>query len=241
MKSKLEIKAFGDRAILLEFEQRIAPEINLQVKDWADRIKAADFPGFSHLIPAYASLTVVFDQPLTDVNTTIQHIQALSSIISKASDQQPRLLTIPVCYAEGFAPDQQEVMDKLRLTWPEVIALHTQATYRVYMIGFSPGFAYLGILHKYLQINRKDTPRLKVPARSVGLAGAQTGIYPDELPGGWQLIGRTPIPPFSPLREKIFLFEAGDEVKFKSITPEEYYETEVRIKEKRFDWGSLIK
>lgn len=236
----IHIKPYGDSAILLEFEQRIDPEINKLVREWMNRIQLANFAGLSHFIPAYASLTVVFEQPLEQMQTTIQQIKSLEQTLPEKLMGNSRQLTIPVCYEPEFAPDRQEVMDSLRLGWSEVVALHTQSTYLVYMLGFSPGFAFMGTLHKYLHIKRKERPRLKVPAQSVGLAGAQTGIYPDAIPGGWQLIGRTPVPPFSPLRENIFLFEPGDEVQFHSISKEEYQEIEALVHEKRFHWESLI-
>ncbi|HKK73523.1 MAG TPA: 5-oxoprolinase subunit PxpB [Saprospiraceae bacterium] len=235
----MQIIPYGESALLLNFEQEIDPEINRLVQSWEARIRAAKLSGLSHFIPAYASLTLVFEQPLPQVKQTIEEIRQLADQPAADHEQGQRQLRIPVCYADPFALDKAQVMDLLELDWPEVIEWHTQSAFQVYMLGFSPGFAFMGRLPKALHIARKREPRLTVPARSVGLAGAQTGIYPNEIPGGWQLIGRTPISPFRPMQEDIFLFQAGDQVQFYSIDEEEYNRLQTQIEQQQFDWSSL--
>lgn len=235
----MQIIPYGESALLLNFEQEIDPKINRLVQSWEARIRAAKLSGLSHFIPAYASLTLVFEQPLQRMEQTIEEIEQLADQPVSDHEQEQRHLRIPVCYTDQFAPDKAQVMDLLKLDWPEVIKWHTQSAFQVYMLGFSPGFAFMGRLPKALHIARKQEPRLKVPARSVGLAGAQTGIYPDEIPGGWQLIGRTPLPPFRPMQKDIFLFQAGDQVQFYSIDEEEYERLQSQIEQQQFDWSAL--
>lgn len=235
----MQIIPYGESCLLINFAQTIDPEINHQVQSWEARIRAAKLSGLSHFIPAYSSLTIVFEQPLLQVNKTINQIQQLADQPVADPKHQRRHLRIPVCYADKYAPDKEDVLALLELSWAELIEQHTQFTFQVYMLGFSPGFAFMGRLPNSLHLPRKKEPRLKVPARSVGLAGAQTGIYPDEIPGGWQLIGRSPIPPFQPLQKDIFLFQAGDQVQFYSIEEEEYDHLRHQVKEQQFDWTSL--
>lgn len=235
----MHIIPYGENALLLNFDQQISPEINQQVQSWEDRIRAAQIPGLSHFIPAYASLTVVFEQVLQNPEATIAYIQQLVDQPIIEERQQHRSLRIPVCYEADFAPDQNTVMEQLGLDWPEIIRLHTQASFRVYMLGFSPGFAFMGRLPEALHIPRKQNPRLKVPARSVGLAGEQTGIYPNQIPGGWQLIGQTPLPPFLPAEKEVFLFQPGDSVQFYAINKGAYADIRNEIESGNFDWNSL--
>lgn len=235
----MQITSYGETALLLNFEQRIDPEVNQQVQAWEARIRAAELPGLSHFIPAYASLTLVFEQPLREMKQMIEQVKRLRGQSVEHHQDQRRQLRIPVCYADKFAPDKNQVIERLGLDWTTIIEQHSQTTFQVYMLGFSPGFAFMGRLPEVLHISRKQEPRLKVPPRSVGLAGAQTGIYPDEIPGGWQLIGRTPIPPFRPLQADAFLFHPGDQVQFCSIDEERYTEIQTQIQDQTFDWTSL--
>ena len=235
----MQIMPYGENALLLNFDQQMSPEVNQQVQSWETRIRTAQLPGLSHFIPAYASLTVVFEQALRNPEATIEYIRKLADQSVEQDQKNHRKLKIPVCYDTDFALDQTPVMELLGLEWGEVIRLHTQTIFTVYMLGFSPGFAFMGRLSEALNISRKKNPRLKVPPRSVGLAGAQTGIYPDEIPGGWQLIGRTPIPPFRPLAKDVFLFQPGDQIQFYPIEKDEYQAIRAQIEAQNFDWASL--
>ena len=133
-----------------------------------------------------------------------------------------RLLKIPVCYQAPYALDLEALSKEKGVSKEEIIKLHTNQTYKVYMLGFLPGFVFMGKVVPELECNRKVTPRLRVPASSIGIAGFQTGIYPMISPGGWQILGRTPLKIFDPQKENPFLFQAGDEVNFYAITSEEY-------------------
>ncbi|MEM6803879.1 MAG: 5-oxoprolinase subunit PxpB, partial [Bacteroidota bacterium] len=197
--------------------------------------------GLAYSIPAYASLTLAYDPFVLSFEELEEQIwgllgeaHQLDRVIAK------RILKIPVCYETPFSLDKEEVLGQLGLNWEEIIRLHTQTKFRVYMLGFLPGFTYMGKLPLGLACKRKAKPRLRVPARSVGLAGLQTGIYPSEAPGGWQLIGKTPLEVFDPTHEKTFLLEAGDELFFEHIKMHQYEEIRSAIEHKIFDYQSLI-
>jgi inhibitor of KinA len=222
---------YGDRAVLINLEQKISTDINQTVIWMATQIEAAKVFGVEFCIPAYCSLTVGFDVQKTDYQTIVKILKRLNlaqNTISKNTNfnkNKTRTLQIPVCYDEEFAPDLTEVSKQTGLSISTIIALHTAQTYHVFMLGFLPGFPYLGSLPKELAVTRKATPRRKVPARSVGLAGLQTGIYPSEAPGGWQIIGQTPIDIFLKNEDNPFLLKAGDVVQFYSISKAEYDKT----------------
>jgi len=215
---------FGDSALLINFEQRIDPKINRKVIQWYQAIKSAKIKGTTFCSPAYCSITIGYQPHQITFNALQERIASLE--IHQGAETKIRELKIPVCYDPKYALDLHQVSPKLGLTPDEVIALHTSVAYQVYMIGFLPGFTYMGTLHKKLECKRKATPRLKVPARSVGLAGLQTGIYPGEAPGGWQIIGRTPVEIFDSSKAEPYLFRPGDTVTFYSITAKEFLQME---------------
>lgn len=223
---KISFHSYGDRALLLQWDQHIAPEINGEVIRLSRKIEQAGLPGVRFLIPAYCSLTIGFDPELTSLKDLSGHIKSLAEDKSEANEEniQHRKLIIPVCYEGACAPDLDWVSQKSGLSSKQIIQLHTGTTFRVFLLGFLPGFPYLGTLPKVLDMPRKKTPRLRVPAGSVGLAGLQTGIYPQESPGGWQIIGRTPRKIFDPQRSPPFLLQPGDQVQFRAITLQEFNE-----------------
>ena len=156
-----------------------------------------------------------------------------------SSKNKHRSISLPICYDASLGLDIEYVMEQQKLSWQEIVNLHTQTTYHVFMLGFIPGFAFMGKVNHYLEIARKPEPRLKVPKGSVGLAGLQTGIYPDDVPGGWQIIGRTPIPLFQPNNEEPFLFKAGDEVQFYSIDVDTFHKIATDLERHTFDWNII--
>ena len=179
--------------------------------------------GLLDIVPAYSSLTIYYegDCKREEVMAYLkERIQASTNLQHEQSEN--KIITIPVCYDPTLGPDQEFVCDHLKITLDQLIEQHTKNIYRVYMIGFIPGFPYMGILPEGWQIPRKQTPALKIPAGSVAIAGQQTGIYPAEVPGGWQVIGRTPLKIFDALREPSCLLTAGDQVQFASISLNEF-------------------
>lgn len=214
----------GDSALLVNFEQRIDPAINRKVVQLYESIISAQIPGVTYCSPAYCSITIGYNFAQTSYESLCQKIEALELAAVPINKTKPT--EIPVCYESVYAPDMAELQLQTGLTMNEIITMHTTPTYQVYMIGFLPGFAYMGTLPEQLKCKRKETPRLRVPARSVGLAGLQTGIYPSEAPGGWQIIGRTPWEIFDPRALLPCRFQPGDQVTFYSINGSEFLQME---------------
>ena len=206
--------AVGESALLLELAEEITPTANAWVRAVDVRMKQIPMAGVIEWIPAYASLLIKYDS----INTNSFEVQQwLAMCIESASiDLQGRTqcVQIPVCYGGDDGPDLEAVASFHDLLPSEVVARHTHVTYRVGMMGFTPGFAYLIGLDPDLATPRRDTPRILVPAGSVGIAGSQTGVYPLDSPGGWQVIGRTDQALFNPDHEPPFLLSPGDKVQF---------------------------
>lgn len=211
----------GDTGISIEFGDRIDPEINDRVRSLFIRLKTEAHPGILDLNPTYRSLFIHYDPFVCSFEKLVQLVSE-SQDPRDVTSAETSIMEIPVCYGGDFGPDLNEVAALHGFDAEEVIRLHTAPLYRVYMIGFTPGFAYLGGLDQRLHTPRKSEPRKKVVAGSIGIADQQTGIYPIESPGGWQLIGRTPLRLFDPSRDVPFLLEAGDMVRFKPIAGEEF-------------------
>lgn len=216
---KITYQPFGDQALLLQWEQRIDPIINAQVSHLSRAIETAGIPGIQYCLPAYCSLTVGYQPEQISYEKLCASIASIIPDLEKLSilSSENRKIIVPVCYDDIYAPDLEWLATHTSITREQIIQLHTSTSFRVYMLGFMPGFPYLGTLPKSLEAPRKETPRLSVPAGSVALAGLQTGIYPIESPGGWQIIGRTPWKIFDPEREEPFLLQVGDEVRFEAI------------------------
>ncbi len=216
----------SESSITVTLGDKIDLETHQKVLDFNTRILANPFPGLLSVVPAYTSVTIFFDPVLVkeywpDQPSPARAVRAfleekiLQPPISNRSIPNPQtLIEIPVRY-NGL--DLPEVAGRLQLTENEVIRLHTKTTYTVFMIGFLPGFPYLGLLPKALELPRRDTPRLRVSAGSVAIAGRQTGIYPQASPGGWHLIGTTDFPLFDPKKQPPALLQPGMQVRFKQV------------------------
>lgn len=216
----MKILAFGDSALLVNFEQKIDEAIHQKVMALAAALKAV--PEATYLIPAYCSLTVGFDSTLTSFPEMRELIEKLATIKTTEARSKSSIIEIPVCYDAEFALDLEEVMQQTGLSTTEIIELHTSTVFKVYMLGFVAGFAYMGSLPEALKVARKKQPRKLVNEGAVGLAGIQTGIYPTDAPGGWQIIGQCPIKMFDPTRAQPSLLQPGDLVQFKAIDAEAF-------------------
>jgi inhibitor of KinA len=216
------IVAAGDSALIVELPARIDPEINARAVALADAVTAKNLIGVRDVVPTYCSVAVYFDPLHTNYDRLLAVLEREAShpASSQLATRQP--VHIPVCYGGDFGPDLLEVASLARLSEEEVVDIHASITYRVFMLGFVAGFAYLGIVDDRIAMPRHATPRRKVPVGSVGIAGKQTGVYPAETPGGWQIIGRTPLKPYDPHREEPFLMKAGDLVRFDPIDRANY-------------------
>ncbi|WP_227394722.1 5-oxoprolinase subunit PxpB [Jeotgalibacillus aurantiacus] len=226
---KVSYYPLGDQAVLLEFEQEVSPEILSDVQCVYQEIKSDAPEWLIEAVPAYASITVHYDlkQLLDAESAEAVVIGFLKEKVAASKNSDPpeqRVVRIPVCYGGEYGPDLKEVADCHQLTPDEVVKRHTDGDYTVYMLGFAPGFPYIGGLDASIATPRKKNPRSAIPAGSVGIAGQQTGVYSIETPGGWQIIGRTPEKLFDMTKNPSFLLRAGDKIEFYPITEKEYEE-----------------
>ena len=212
----------GDQGLLVEYGDGIDFEVNTKVRTMAIIMKQNTPKGVIEAIPTYRSLLLVYDPSITNLAKLQKELQKLEERLEEIQIPPPDTVEIPVCYGGEFGPDIEFVAETHDLSVKEVIQLHSEPEYLIYMVGFTPGFPFLGGLSEKLHTPRLETPRTFVPKGSVGIANNQTGIYPVSSPGGWQLIGRSPIKLFAPERPNPFLYQAGDHIKFKPITLEEY-------------------
>jgi inhibitor of KinA len=211
----------GDAAVVVEFGNEINLEINHRVHALARALAEHPLPGLGEAVPTYRSLLLHYDPlRLSYAEVEMSVAEALQTC-DATPPPELRLVEIPTVYGGEHGPDIGFVAEYNGLTVEEVIRLHSEATYTVYMLGFTPGFPYLGGLPDALVTPRLETPRQRVPAGSVSIAGAQTGIYPLATPGGWRLIGWTPVMLFDPARTPPALLQPGDRVRFVPIAAEE--------------------
>lgn len=217
-------KIAGDQGLLMEYGDIIAPEINIKIRAMAAQLEIRKPHGVVEFIPTYCSVIIIYDPELTCPDILMPELIAMNRESSNVSIPPPKTIELPVCYDPLFGIDIDYVAEYNHLSVKEVIKIHTTPLYPIYMIGFTPGFPYLGGLSKKLHTPRLASPRTIVAAGSVGIANNQTGIYPMESPGGWQLIGRCPIKLFDPRKATPFLLKAGDFLKFFPISMETYNE-----------------
>ena len=219
---KARFRTAGDRGLLVEYGDIIDPDVNNKVRSMAMVMEQNSPEGVTEVIPTYRSLLIVYDPCSTNPAKLQKILKAFEARLNEIKIPSPDTVEIPVCYGGEFGPDIAYVAESNNLTVAEVIELHCQPEYLIYMVGFTPGFPFLGGLSEKLHTPRLETPRTFVPEGSVGIANNQTGIYPVASPGGWQLIGRTAVKLFAPDRRNPFLYQAGDRIKFSSISAEDY-------------------
>ena len=216
-----QYRIMGDRALLVELGDDVDLKTNNRVRELFVAIKTDPLEGVVETTPSYRSLLLIFDPLKTTLSLLQNRIQQILQTLDPSQLCEPRRVEIPVVYGSEYGPDLEWVAGYHGITPDEVIRLHTEHTYHVYMIGFMPGFPYLGELPESLITPRRETPRTVVPRGSVALAQGQTGIYSTQSPGGWQIIGRTPLALFDPGKWPPALLEMGDRVKFFAIDEEE--------------------
>jgi inhibitor of KinA len=236
---KYQLLPIGEAALMVEFGKGIHPETNKKVKALADYLERQPLPGMLEYVSAYSSVTVFYNpaqvkqycQQQAGHQTGLLAYELLAGLLENvlssldySAATSLRTVEIPVCYGGEYGPDLAFVAEYNELSAEEVVNIHCQGQYLVYMIGFAPGFPYLGGMSEKIATPRRSSPRLEIPAGSVGIAGMQTGVYPITTPGGWQLIGRTPLALFRPQDEIPSLLRAGDVIKFKPISLAEYDE-----------------
>ncbi len=219
----IRIFPLGDSALTVEFGNTISQSINKKAIALANRIEEKSFPGFIESVPAYASTTIFYDlvrvrKHFPDLPTAFDAVKDIAENVLKTLDDSDetvsRTVEIPVHFDAGSALDLAYVAEARGLTPAQVIEIFTSRTYRVFMLGFLPGFTYMGEVDERMATPRKESPRTMLPKGSVGVAGKQTGIYSLESPGGWQILGRTDVEMFTPAADQPTLLQPGDEVRF---------------------------
>jgi len=225
----LKILPCGDRAVLAEYGDRIDPGLAARVRAFGLALRQARHPGILQVVPGYRSTLVEYDPLTLDWDSLVHTLEGADAAAADLDLPPAAVIHFPVAYGGEFGADLEAVCAHTGLSAAEVIALHTAPAYLVYCMGFAAGFAYLGGLDPRLQTPRLPVPRTRVPAGSVGIGGEQTGIYPTALPGGWRLIGRTPLRCFDPQREPPTLLQAGDTLRFHAVSPEEFARIEKQV------------
>ena len=231
MQMSFRIYSLGDQAITVDWGNSIDPDRNDRVYALFQYFKRKPLPGMHDLVPAYSSLSILFDPEavwrhapgILPSETLREELEQAVRTLDLAPAGPARHIRIPVCYHPSLAPDLESVAARSGLRPEAVVALHTSREYRVYMLGFLPGFAYLGSVDARIAAPRLAAPRVQVPTGSVGIAGEQTGIYPLESPGGWNLIGRTPVRMFDPGQSPPTLLLPGDRVRFEAISLQQFH------------------
>ena len=224
---EIKILTAGDSSLLIEFGNEISPKINQKIATTVKLMKEQHIEGVVDIIPAFCSLLINYDPRVIGYEELKKRMKALVKVDIKAEAGKKKVYEIPVCYGGEYGPDLENIAKHAGLSEQEVIEIHSSRDYLIYMLGFLPGFTYLGGLDERIHTPRLASPRLKISAGSVGIGGSQTGIYPLDSPGGWQLMGMTPIKTYDPDREVPILVEAGDYIRFVPVSEEEYF----RIKE----------
>ncbi|MGE5630636.1 MAG: 5-oxoprolinase subunit PxpB [Caulobacteraceae bacterium] len=225
----------GDRGLVVEFGDEISQEVNKKVRNLYLTLQKNTIKGIDEIIPTYRSVLIQYNPLEIGIDKLMAQLEDMEKSLGSIAVQKPRIIEIPTAYGGEFGEDIGFVAEHNNLSIADVIKLHSTTDYLVYMLGFTPGFPYLGGMSEKIETPRLKTPRTKIPAGSVGIAGKQTGIYPIESPGGWQLIGRTPVKLYDPEREVPIILQSGDYIRFVPIAAEEYNEICALIDEKRYE------
>lgn len=230
--NKFNIFQTSETSVLIEFGNIIDKNINKKIRIFCDYLNEKPFRGFIEYVPYYCSVSVIYDVVKLQSDEPFEIVKReLENILSKldlSCEYGEHIVEIPVCYGNELGPDIEYVAQVNNLTVEEVVEVHSKGEYLVYMIGFAPGFPYLGGLSEKIHTPRRQSPRTAIPAGSVGIAGSQTGVYPIETPGGWQIIGRTPLKLFDLNIKEKTLLKCGDIAKFYPISYDEYLKLKER-------------
>ena len=212
----------GDTSLCVEFGNEISPTLNTKIRAFTIALSGSGIPGIVETVPTYRSLMIHYDPEVIRYAPLLDRLRSLLDQLDRESVPPSEVLEIPVLYGGDVGPDLDFVARHNSKTPEEVVKIHTSAEYLIYMLGFTPGFTYLGGMSQEIAAPRLKNPRVKIPAGSVGIAGSQTGVYPIDSPGGWQLIGRTPVRMYDAGRDKPILPEAGQYIKFYPIDQAEF-------------------
>ncbi|WP_096200980.1 5-oxoprolinase subunit PxpB [Bacillus sp. FJAT-45350] len=222
-------KCLGDCALRIEFGTMICKEVNKKIRRFCFLLEQENNNGIIEWVPAYTTVTVFYNPSVITYNELIEYIESLEGV--RVENQIPKATNylIPTCYDKEFGYDLETVAKFHSIDKDTIVRLHSQPSYLVYMLGFSPGFPYLGGMSERIATPRLKVPRERVEAGSVGIAGSQTGIYSLDTPGGWRIIGKTPVKLFDSNRNRPVLFQAGDYVTFVPISVQQYYDIQKEV------------
>lgn len=226
---KAKILTAGDSSLLIQFDSIIDPAVNARIAATVQLMREQQIEGVVDIIPAFCSLLINYDPRVISYDEMKTRMEKILSVEVAAGERRKKIYEIPVCYGGEYGPDLNTIAEHAGLTPAEVIDIHTSADYLIYMLGFLPGFTYLGGLDERIHTPRLANPRVRIPAGSVGIGGSQTGIYPMDSPGGWQLMGMTPVKTYDPNREIPILVEAGDYIRFVAVDEQEYEKIRVQV------------
>lgn len=233
--NNITFKKFGESALLIEWPPQIDEMILNEVTQLQNMIESKKIPGLIETVNTYNSLTLIFDTNQISDEALIREIDKIRKTTNMTQHTKRRQWSIPVCYDPKFGIDLEEMAREKKISTTEIISLHCNADYIVYFTGFLPGFLYLGGLSEKIHTPRKSTPRLQVAKGAVAIGGAQTGIYPSESPGGWNIIGNSPLEFFDPLKNPPCFAKAGDRIRFYSIDPKEYDQIKAAVTTHKFE------
>jgi len=234
MYDKVKYSPAGDSSLTMEFGNEISVEVNKKIRNTINAIENNPPKGLTELVPTYRSIQVLYDPMVVDFKEMVISLEDILNLVTDGQVDNYRIVEIPTCYGGEFGPDLEFVAKHNNLEVDEVIEIHSGSDYLLYMLGFTPGFGYLGGMSEKIATPRLQVPRTTIPAGSAGIAATQTGIYPIDSPGGWQLIGRTPVKLYDPLNEPPVLLNAGDYVRFIPITIEEYNEIKDQVNKNEY-------
>ncbi|SFS90443.1 inhibitor of KinA [Marininema halotolerans] len=220
----MEMQALGDTGVRIHFGEEIDEKIHKQIQRYCGALQEKRLKGVIEWVPSYTAVSVYYRPDQISFSQLKKKLLSIQEEATSLPEGESRSVDIPVVYGGEYGPDLDAVARHARLTPDEVIAIHSQGSYLVYMMGFVPGFPYLGGMDPTIATPRLKKPRSVIPVGSVGIAGGQTGIYPLETPGGWRLIGRTPIRLYDPHRKQPMFLQTGDQITFTPITVQEYDE-----------------
>ena len=227
----IRILTAGDSSLLIEFGNEISPEINRRIAAVVELMREQHIEGVVDVIPAFCSLLVNYDPRVAGYEKMKKRLESLVRVDIKVGQTKRKIFEIPVLYGGEYGPDLASIADHAGISEDEVVLIHSSKDYLIYMLGFLPGFCYLGGLDERIHTPMLSNPRLRIRAGSVGIGGSQTGIYPLDSPGGWQLMGMTPIKTYDPEREIPILVEAGNYIRFVPIDEEQYKRIQAQVAE----------
>jgi inhibitor of KinA len=223
------IKPLGDAGVRVSFGTEISEEVHRQVRAFTSVLEREPADGIIEWVPSYTAVTVFYEPWNLSYKEAAEHIERLLQLAEEETIPEGRTWHLPVCYSSEFAPDLEGISESTGISPDEIVNRHVESVYTVYMLGFTPGFPYLGGMDPGIAVPRLTSPRSSVPAGSVGIAGEQTGVYSLTTPGGWRIIGKTPVKLYDPEREEPVFLRAGDKIRFRAVTKKEYEQIEEEI------------